>query len=90
LRGFLFGLVLVPLLIISVLSIRPGGLRRQLKNVFRRLRLVLLLGGVYFVGSGVIKVALGSQQYTDYAIGGLALVLGLVFVILGQDRALES
>jgi hypothetical protein len=90
LRGFLFGLVVVPLLVISVLSIRPGGLRRQLKNVFRRLRLVLVLGGVYFVGSGVVRLVFGSQPYTEYAIGALALVLGIIFVILGQDRALES
>ena len=67
-----------------------GGLRRQLKNIARRLRLALILSGIYLLGSGVLRVALGSQGYTDYAIGGLALVLGLVFVILGQDRPLES
>ena len=89
-RGFLFGLVLIPLLLISVLSIRPGGLRNQLKNVFRRFRLVLVLGGIYVIGSSVIRLALGDQTLTDYAIGGLALALAVVFIILGQDRPLES
>jgi hypothetical protein len=89
-RGFLFGLVLVPLLLVSVLSLRPGGLRHQLNNVFRRFRLVLVLGGVYVIASGVIRVVLGDQPATDYAIGAVALVLGVIFVILGQDRPLES
>jgi hypothetical protein len=84
-----FGLVVVPLLIVSLLSTKPGGLRQQLKNVFRRLRLVLVLGGIYILGAAVLRIALGSWPYVDYAIGALALVLGLAFFILGQDRALE-
>jgi hypothetical protein len=89
-RGFVFGLIVIPFLVVSVLSMRPGGLRAQLKNVFRRLRLVLVLGGIYFVGAAVLKVALGTAPSLDYAIGGLAVALAVMFFILGQDRPLES
>ena len=89
-RGFIFGLVAVPLVLVSLLSMRPGGLRYQLKNVFRRFRLVLVLGGIYVIGSGAIRLALGDQPATDYVIGGLAVLLAVVFIILGQDRPLES
>ena len=32
-RGFFFGLVLVVALVFTILSIRPGGIRRQLRSV---------------------------------------------------------
>jgi hypothetical protein len=89
-KGFVFGLVVVPLLLVSLLSLRPGGLRHQLKNVFRRFRLVLVLGGILVFGSAAIRFAFGDQPATDYLIGGLWIVLAVAFVILGQDRPLES
>src|SRR5438874_1051127 len=39
-RGFFFGLVLVVALVFTILSIRPGGIRRQLRMVAHRLGLV--------------------------------------------------
>jgi hypothetical protein len=89
-RGFILGLILVPLLVISTLSMRPGGLRQQLKNVARRFRLALVLGGIYFVGAALLRLALGSWPYADYGIAGFALLLGIVFLILGQDRPADS
>jgi hypothetical protein len=89
-KGFLFGLVVVPLLLISLLSLRPGGLRHQLKNVFRRFRLVLVLGGVLVFGSAAIRFTLGDQPLTDYLIGALWVASAIAFILLGQDRPLES
>jgi hypothetical protein len=89
-RGFVFGLIVVPLLLISLLSLRPGGLRHQLKNVFRRFRLVLVLGGILVFGAAVIRIVLGDQPATDYLIGGLWVASAIAFIVLGQDRPLES
>ena len=89
-RGFVFGLIFVPLLVISLLSLRPGGLRQQLKNVFRRFRLVLVLGGIVVFGSAVIRIVFGGEVITDYLIGGLWVVVAIAFIVLGQDRPLES
>jgi hypothetical protein len=89
-RGFVLGLIFVPLLLVSLLSLRPGGLRHQLKNVFRRLRLVLVLGGIVVFGSAVIRIVFGAEAVTDYLIGGLWVVVAIAFIVLGQDRPLES
>ncbi len=87
-RGFLLGLVLIPIVVIGVLSIRPGGLRNQLRNVVRRLKLGLALAGVYLVCSSALKIAFPHNPNAEYAIAGIAVVLALVFVVLGQDRDL--
>ncbi len=84
-RGFLFGLVLLVLLTISVLSIRPGGLRQQLRFAARRFRIALVLGGVYIVGSAVMRIGFSSGYVTDYGPAALAVALGLAFVVLAQD-----
>jgi hypothetical protein len=86
-RGFLFGLVLILGLVASVLSMRPGGLRRQLRQVARRFRLGLLLGGVYLVGSAVVRLAFAQGPVSDFGPPVLALVLVAVFMVLGQDPA---
>ena len=88
-RGFLLGLVLVPILVIGVLSLRPGGLRNQLRNVGRRLRLALILGGVYVVSSAVLRLLLQGRPAADFATVAVALVLTVVFIYLGQDRQLQ-
>jgi len=54
-RGFLVGLVLISVLGLSILSFRPGGLRRQLRFAARRFRLVLVLAGIYLAGSTAIS-----------------------------------
>ena len=84
-RGFLVGLVLLPALAIAILSIRPGGLRRQLRNAGRRLRIALVLAGVYLAVSTVARVAAPTSDKVDYILVGLAVVLAAIFVILGQD-----
>jgi hypothetical protein len=84
-RGFLFGLALLVLLTISVLSIRPGGLRQQLRFAARRFRIALVLGGIYIVGSGVMRIGFSSGYVADYGPAVLALALGVAFVILAQD-----
>jgi hypothetical protein len=89
LRGFLLGLVLVPILVIGVLSLRPGGLRNQLRNVGRRLRIALILGGIYVASSAVLRLLLPNRTAADFATIGVALVLTAVFVFLAQDRQLE-
>jgi hypothetical protein len=86
-RGFVLGLVLVVALAAIVLSMRPGGIRRQLRLVARRLRLVLWLGGIYVVGSVVIRLVFANGPLADYAPPALALVLVVAFFIAGQDPA---
>ena len=88
-RGFVIGLVLILGLIATVLSIRPGGLRRQLRFAARRFRLGLLLGGVYLVGSAIVRLAFTQGPISDFGLPVLALVLVGVFMVLGQDPAAE-
>ena len=68
-----------------VLSIRPGGLRRQLRLAARRLRLVLLLGGIYLILSGVIRIVFQEGWVADYGPAAIALVLGAAFLVMAQD-----
>jgi hypothetical protein len=84
-RGFLFGLVIVVALLAVVLSIRPGGFGRQLKLAARRLRIVLVLGGVYIAASIVIRLVFPTGPVSDYALPALALVLAGVFIVWAQD-----
>jgi hypothetical protein len=86
-RGFLFGLVLILFLAATVLSIRPGGLRRQLRFAARRFRIGLVLGGVYLVGSAVVRLAFSQGPISDYGLPVLALVLVVVFMVVAQDPA---
>jgi hypothetical protein len=86
-RGFLLGFILVIALGVIVLSIRPGGLRRQLRFAARRLRLLLVLGTIYVIGSGVLHAVVPAGPVTDFGPPILACVLLLVFFVLGQDPA---
>ena len=88
-RGFVIGLVMIVGLIATVLSIRPGGLRRQLRFAARRFRLGLLLGGVYLFGSAIVRLAFTAGPISDFGLPLLALVLVAVFMVLGQDPAAE-
>jgi hypothetical protein len=88
-RGFVIGLVMILVLIASVLSTRPGGLRRQFRFAARRFRLGLLLGGVYLVGSAAVRLAFTQGPVSDFGPPVLALVLVAVFMVLGQDPAAE-
>ncbi len=89
-RGILVGLVLLPAIVLTTLSFRPGGLRNALRNVVRRLKLALVLAGIYLLGSSALKLALAERPVADYAIAGLALVLALVFIFQSRDRQLPG
>jgi hypothetical protein len=80
-----FGLFLLPALVIAILSIRPGGLRQQLRNMRRRLKLALALGGVYLAASTVTRLFWAERPAAEWGLVGLAAVLGLIFVVLAQD-----
>ena len=85
-KGFFLGLVLIVVVIISVLSVRPGGLRSQLRNVARRLRLALILSGVYLATSIVLWLAFPDNTAAEAAMVAIAAALGITFLVLGQDR----
>jgi hypothetical protein len=87
-RAIVAGLVLMAALSLIVLSIRPGGLRRQLRLAARRLRLVLLLAGIYLVFSTVLRIAFQSGWVADYGPAAIALVLGGAFLVMAQDPAM--
>ena len=87
-RAIVAGLALMAALSLIVLSIRPGGLRRQLRLAARRLRLVLLLGGIYLVVSTVLRIAFQSGWVADYGPAAIALVLGAAFLVMAQDPAM--
>ena len=84
-RGFLLGFILVAALGLTILSIRPGGLRRQLRFAARRLRLLIALGAVYVVGSAILRYTFPDGQVADFGSPVLALVLLGVFFFFGQD-----
>ena len=89
-RGFAIRLVMFSFVVISVLSLRPGGLRNQFRNVARRLKIALVLGGLYLVASGVLRLTVQDPNASTLATVGIALVLGLLFVFLAQERQLHS
>jgi hypothetical protein len=86
-RGFLIGLALLVALSVTILSLRPGGLRRQLRFAARRFRIVLVLGGIYVIGSAIIRGVFPQGAVADYAPAALAIALAGVFVVVGRDPA---
>jgi hypothetical protein len=86
-RGFLVGLVLLVVFAVTILSLRPGGIRRQLRFVLRRFRITLALGGTFLLGSSIIRLLFPSGAVADWGPPALALVLGGVFVVVAQDPA---
>jgi len=88
-RSFILGLLIVVGLSVTILSMRPGGLRRQLRFAARRLRIFLVLAGAYVVGSGAIRLLVHSGPVADYGPIVLAIVLGVVLLVMSQDPAGE-
>jgi len=86
-RAFLLGLLMLAGLSATVLAIRPGGLRRQLRLAARRFRLVIALAGVYVIISAVIRVFFPNGWVADYGPPGLAILLAGAFLLLAQDPA---
>ena len=89
-RGFLLGFFLVIALGLTILSIRPGGLRRQLRFAARRLRLALALAAVYVVGSTALRISFPDGPITDFGPPALAVVLLAVFFVFGQDPVVPA
>jgi hypothetical protein len=86
-RSFAIGLILLAVFSFTVLSLRPGGLRRQLHFAARRLRIVLVLGGVYVLVSTIARIAFQQGPVLDYGLPILAIVLAVVFLFVGRDPA---
>ena len=86
-RGFVIGLFFAVGLALTLLSLRPGGLRQQLRMAARRLRIALVLGGVYVAASIAVRLLFPTGPVADYGLPVVALVLVLVFVIVAQDPA---
>ncbi|HLZ95988.1 MAG TPA: hypothetical protein VKT20_11715 [Candidatus Dormibacteraeota bacterium] len=84
-RSFAIGLVVLVLVSITILSLRPGGIRRQLRHAGRRLRLALVLGGVYVVATTIARIFFAGTWVEDWGPPAVALALAVVFVVLGQD-----
>ena len=80
------GLLVIVGVALTVLSIRPGGLRRQLRLAARRFRIVLVLGGIWTLGSLIIRLAFPNGPVSDYGPAVIAIVLGVVFMFIGQDQ----
>jgi hypothetical protein len=89
-RGFLVGFALLVVLGLSVLSMRRGGLRRQLRFAARRFRLALALAAVYLVGSAVVRIAFPEGPVADFGPPILAVALLAVFVVFGQDPGVPA
>ena len=71
----------------TVLTLRPGGLRRQLRFAARRFRLALVLGGLYVLCSAIARIAFSDTFVTDWGLPALAVALVVVFLVLGQNPA---
>jgi hypothetical protein len=84
-RSFAIGLVLLAGFSVTVLSLRPGGLRRQLRFAARRLRILLVLGGVYVAASTVVRLVFQEGPVVDFGLPVLAVVLALAFLLVGRD-----
>jgi hypothetical protein len=76
---------LVVLLGTTVLALRPGGLRRQLRYAARRFRLAIVLAGIYVVCSLILRLAFAGSAITDWGLPMFALALAILFLVLGQN-----
>jgi hypothetical protein len=89
-RGFVFGLIVILGAGFTLLSLRPGGLRRQLRLVARRFRIVLVLGGIWVFASLGIRLAFPTGPVMDYGPPALAIVLLIVFLFVGRDPRAQT
>jgi hypothetical protein len=84
-RAIFFGAILAFGLTLSILLLRPGGIRRQFRLIARRFRIVLVLLGLYVMGSLVIRLIFPSGPVSDWGPAVLATFVAVVFVFVGQD-----
>jgi hypothetical protein len=84
-RAIFIGALVALFFSLTILWLRPGGIRRQLRLVARRFRIVLVLLGVYLFGSLIIRLVFQSGPVLDWGPPVLALLVAVVFVVVGQD-----
>ncbi len=89
-RGFLVGCVLLIVVSLTLLSVRRGGLRRQLRFAARRFKLALALAAVYLVFSALVRLLFPEGAIADFGPPILAVVLVAVFVVFGKDPVLPA
>ncbi len=77
--------MLIVLVGTTVLTLRPGGLRRQLRYAARRFRLAIVFGGVYVLISAIARLAFSDTFVTDWGLPALALALVILFLVFGQN-----
>ena len=70
---------------LTILSLRPGGIRQQLRFAARRFRIVLILGGVYVVGSAILRLTFPHGSVAEYGTAALAVAVAAVFLVVGRD-----
>ena len=74
---------------ITILSLRPGGIRSQLRFAAKRLRLALVLGGIYVAATTVVRIFFPEGPVADWGLPVLALALVITFAVLGQNPRAE-
>ncbi|MBO0703225.1 MAG: hypothetical protein J2P38_09855 [Candidatus Dormibacteraeota bacterium] len=89
-RGFLIAVVLACVLVGGVFSLRPGGLRVQLRLMKRRAKILFILAGIFIVVSFVIRVAAPNVTISDIGVIALGLAIAIAFLIWAQDPPLET
>lgn len=88
-RGVIIGLLLLGIVTFGVISLRPGGMRNQFRNMARRLKLALILGGIFMIVSAAFRVALADSPWGEWGPVGVAVVLSVVFVMMSAERPLQ-
>lgn len=77
-------------LVVSVLSIRPGGLRYQFRNAVRRFKLALTLAGIYLVASAALRLAFPNGSLAEFGMVALGGGLCIAFLVMAQDPPLDQ
>jgi uncharacterized membrane protein len=88
-RGFLIGMFVLVFVVVSALSLRPGGLRNQLRNVARRFKLALVLAGIYLLCSTALRVVFPNSGLAEVGMVALAGALCITFLVLSPDQPFE-
>jgi len=82
-----------PVLRTEKLNKRFGGLTAVDQLTFElsgEILVMLVLGGIFFIGSLIIRLAFPDGAVADYGPPALAIVLAVAFMVLGRDPASES
>lgn len=88
-RGFVIAIILGGVLITGVFSLRPGGLRVQLRLMKRRFRVAFTLAGIFLVLSSIIRlyVYIARQPIfiSDIVVITIGLATAVAFLVWAQD-----